>query len=109
MHRGFAVLAFPISDFHQELATDAEIQAFIQKHYPDTNFPVFGVSSLSDNPVYQRLREQLPKAAVQHNFFKYLVGPDGIALHLYSKARDPITLTEAVEHALRQKDSAKFQ
>jgi glutathione peroxidase-family protein len=109
MHRGFAVLAFPIADFHQELATDAEIQAFLQEHYPDTNFPVFGVSTLRENPVYQRLREQLPKESVQHNFFKYLVGPDGMALHLYPKARDPITLTEDIERALHKKDFQKVQ
>lgn len=98
-----------MADFHQELATDGEIQAFLQEHYPDTNFPVFGLSTLRDNPVYQRLREQLPKESVKHNFFKYLVGPDGMAIRLYSKARDPITLTEDIERALRQKDALKVQ
>lgn len=107
--RGFAVLAFPIADFHQEFATDAEIQAFLKENYPDTNFPVFGVSTLRDNPVYQRLRKQLPDQEVKHNFFKYLVGPDGMALHLYNKARDPSTLVDDIERELRKKDKAAFK
>jgi glutathione peroxidase len=102
--QGFSVLAFPITDFHQEFYSNNEIQSFIKETYPDTNFPVFGVSSLRDNPVYQRLQEQLPDQHVKHNFFKYLVGRDGIALHLYTKGRDPITLIDDIERQLKLKN-----
>ena len=119
----FSVLAFPILDFHQEYSSDAEIQSFLQEHYPDMiHFPVFSVSTLATNPVYQTLQQQelRPKSSsfashadhhhhhhhhpnvVQHNFFKYLVGPDGMAVQLYPKSRDPLTLLSEIEQFMAQ-------
>jgi glutathione peroxidase len=31
---GFSVLAFPSNDYHQELASNEDIAAFIEEHYP---------------------------------------------------------------------------
>ena len=88
------MLAFPSNDFHQELESNNAIQEFIKDEFPSTNFPVFGMSSLADNPVYKQLRKQLPDDGVRHNFFKYLVDRKGIARQLFPKARDPLTYSK---------------
>jgi glutathione peroxidase-family protein len=98
----FAILAFPIQDFHQEYDTNLEIQAFIKDHYPHTNFPIFSVSTMKDNVLYQQLQQQLPTQQVRHNFYKYLVGPDGIAVQLYPKSQSPLSLLEDIEQLLLQ-------
>ena len=100
--RGFSVLAFPSNDFHQELESNNAIQEFIKDEFPSTNFPVFGMSSLADNPVYKQLRKQLPDDGVRHNFFKYLVDRKGIARQLFPKARDPLTLEHDIELLLAE-------
>jgi glutathione peroxidase len=99
---GFTVLAFPTNDFRQEFDTNEEIGDFIQQEFPDVSFPVFGISSLRENPVYRQLKEHLPDQEVHHNFFKYLVGPNGIAVDLYSKKEDPLTLEPAIEKLLKE-------
>jgi glutathione peroxidase len=96
-YEGFAVLAFPTKDFHQELDSNEEIRHFIQNEFPQASFPIFGESSLKDNPVYKRLQEQLPEQHVQANFYKYLVDRNGIAVALYPKKRDPVTLEADIE------------
>lgn len=99
--RGFSVLAFPTTDFRQEFDTDVEIQSFLEQKFPETmNLPVFAVSSLHENPVYQQLHQHIPDQRVQHNFFKYLVNRDGIAVHLFTKAEDPLTLVHDIERVL---------
>ena len=100
--RGFSVLAFPISDFRQEYSTNEEIAAFLKSNFGQVNFPIFGVSSLADNPVYTALRKQLPDAHVEHNFFKYLVDRQGRAVKFFHKKQDPLTLTEEIERLLDQ-------
>jgi glutathione peroxidase-family protein len=52
--------------------------------------------------VYRQLKEHLPDQEVHHNFFKYLVGPNGIAVDLYSKKEDPLTLEPAIEKLLKE-------
>ena len=96
------MLAFPISDFRQEYSTNEEIAAFLKSNFGQVNFPVFGVSSLADNPVYTALRKQLPDAHVEHNFFKYLVDRQGRAVKFFHKKQDPLTLTEEIERLLDQ-------
>lgn len=99
---GFTVLAFPSNDFHQELETNDEIDTFLKRTFPEINFPVFASSSLKDNPVFQALQQQLPDEQVEHNFFKYLVDRDGIAIDLYHKRQDPLTLESAIEELLEE-------
>ena len=57
MDEGFTVLAFPSNDFHQELGSNEEIASFWSNEHPEATFPVFALSSLADNPVYQRIYE----------------------------------------------------
>lgn len=100
--RGFTVLAFPTNDFHQELATNAEIQDFVSKNYPQATFPIFGTSSLNDDAVYQHLGRQLPGSEVKHNFFKYLVNREGVAVKLFTKAQEPLSLRDEIEALLKE-------
>jgi glutathione peroxidase-family protein len=86
------VLAFPTTDFHQELKSDAAVQEFLDARYPDVDFPIFATTSLATNPVYIALRKQMPQAVVQHNFYKYLVNQRGIAVKFYPKNREPFSL-----------------
>jgi glutathione peroxidase len=107
--RGFSVLAFPTNDFHQELSTNEEIRDFVESNFEQVTFPIFGLSSLRENPVYQSLQKQLPDAHVQHNFFKYLVDRNGKAVKMFHKKEDPITLTEEIERLLDQGDGPKHK
>jgi glutathione peroxidase len=100
--QGFSVLAFPSNDFFQELDSNEDIHKFLQNEFPEVTFPIFGTTSLKENPVYQELQRQLPNEHVQHNFFKYLVGRDGVAVSLFHKRQDPLSLKPAVEEMLKQ-------
>lgn len=103
------MLAFPTNDFHQELASNEDIQAFVKSNFAQVTFPIFGLSSLQDNVVYKALREQLPEAHVQHNFFKYLVDRNGKAVTMFHKKDDPLTLTEEIEKLLDQSEGPKHK
>jgi glutathione peroxidase len=98
--KGFSVLAFPTNDFNQELGSNEQIQEYVSEHFPQVSFPVFGMTSLKDNPVYQTFQRQLPNAHVQHNFFKYLVDQNGVAVSMFHKKEDPLTLEEHIEKLL---------
>lgn len=99
---GFAVLAFPSNDYHQELETNDKIDHFLKTTFPEINFPVFASSSLKQNPVFQALQKQLPDDQIEHNFFKYLVDREGLAIDLYQKRQDPLTLESAIEELLEE-------
>lgn len=96
------MLAFPSDDFHQELATNEKIQEFVHTNYPQATFPIFGLSSLQDNPVYQTLSRQLPNTHVKHNFYKYLVNREGIAVKFYTKPQEPLSIREDIEELLQE-------
>lgn len=97
---GFSVMAFPTNDFRQELPTNEEIQSFVHERYPQATFPVLGLTSLHNNPVYQSLQQQMPEAHVRHNFYKYLVNRNGVAVKFYPKQTDPLELREDIAQLL---------
>ena len=101
MEEGFTVLAFPTNDFHQELDNNEEIAGFWSNEFPEATFPVLGLSSLKENPVYQRIHQQLPDQHVRHNFFKYLVNREGVAIRMFTKKQNPLTLTEEIREFLQ--------
>lgn len=110
--RGFTVLAFPTNDFHQEPGEDSEIQSFVQEKFPQVTFPVFGKSSLAENPVYNKMERHLQKLGnndvVKHNFFKYLVNRQGLAVKLFNKKQEPLSLQGAIEELLEEKMPKKM-
>lgn len=97
--RGFSVLAFPLSDFHQELPSNNKIQEFLNEEYPQVNFPIFGLSTLNDNIVYQKV--QSPGKEVRHNFFKYLLDRNGKVVQYYTKKQDPSMIAQDIEDLLQ--------
>lgn len=97
------MLAFPISDFHQELPTNDAILEYVQGKFPQTNFPIFGLSSLAENPVYEDLQRTSGRK-VQWNFFKYLVDRKGKVVEVYSHQQSPFSMTEDIEKLLAESD-----
>lgn len=104
MDEGFVVLAFPSNDYHQELESNEEISNFWNNEFPEATFPVFALSSLEDNPVYQRIHEHMPDEHVKHNFFKYLVNREGVAVKMFTKKQDPSSLQDEILQFLKDTD-----
>lgn len=98
--KGFSVLAFPTNDFHQELPENDAIQNFVKENFPQVTFPVFGISSLNNNPVYVALHKQMPETKIEWNFFKYLVNDKGIPVAFYTLHDAPLTLSDSIEALL---------
>ena len=105
MEEGFTVLAFPSNDFHQELDSNEAVSNFWSNEFPEATFPIFSLSSLADNPVYQRIRQHLPDQLVKHNFFKFLVNREGVAVKMFTKKQDPFSFKEEIKQFLQ--DSSK--
>lgn len=94
--KGFSVLAFPISDFHQELGSNEEILSFVQENFPKVNFPLFSLSSLDESPVYQNIRKQKPGNPVKWNFYKFLVDWNGQVVHTYDLKVSPMQIADKI-------------
>ena len=102
MEEGFTVLAFPTNDFKQELESNEAIANFWSNEFPEATFPIFSLSSLADNPVYQRIREHLPEQHVKHNFFKFLVNREGVAVRMFTKKQDPLSIKDEIRKFLQE-------
>mmetsp|Transcript_16411 Transcript_16411/g.41148 ORF Transcript_16411/g.41148 Transcript_16411/m.41148 type:complete len:117 (+) Transcript_16411:608-958(+) len=100
--KGFSVLAFPISDFHQELGSNEEIISFVHENFPQVDFPLFGLSSLEKSPVYQSIRKQKPEASVRWNFYKFLVDRNGQVVEVFDLKVNPLKLTDRIEILLNE-------
>jgi glutathione peroxidase len=90
---GLVVLGFPCDQFgHQEPGNEQEIQRFCSSTYRVT-FPLFAkleVNGPGAHPLFQHLKAEQKgaqgKEAIQWNFTKFLVGPDGTVLKRYASA-----------------------
>ena len=96
------ILAFPTNDFHQEKGSDQDIEIKVKELlgedlYQSKHFVLFQKSSLADNPVYQLLRKHMPEHKVQHNFFKYLIGRDGVPVGFYPKKTTLLDMEEDIQ------------
>lgn len=98
--RGFSVLAFPISDFHQELGSNEDILSYVQENFPQVDFPLFGLNSLEKSPVYQSIQKQKPEVIVRWNFFKFLVDRNGQVVEVFDLKVNPLKLTDRIEDLL---------
>ena len=104
--QGFTVLAFPSNDYGQEFPENRDIQKFIQTNYPQVTFPVLGTSHLPENPVYQLLQQQMPGFHVKHNFYKYLINRQGIAVKFFDKKTNPRAIQNDIEELLSAPSNA---
>eukprot|EP00051_Salpingoeca_urceolata_P028421 m.486772 g.486772 ORF g.486772 m.486772 type:complete len:129 (-) comp24588_c0_seq1:443-829(-) len=114
----FVILAFPCNEFlHQEPKANSVIKQFALAHnYTD---PLFAKSDVNDvckgstdqcaassadccptnNGVYEFLKSKIP-GKVQWNFYKYLVGKDGVPMQRFNTAEYANKLQPAVQKAL---------
>lgn len=89
-NNNLVILAFPTNDFQQESGSDEEIKKHVidflgPELYNNPNFVLFQKSSLQDNAVYELLRKHIPNRKVKHNFYKYIVGKDGLPTSFHTK------------------------
>ena len=103
----FEVLGFPCNQFGaQEPGSAEQIQEFCQTQYSVT-FPMFEkieVNGEGAHPLYQWLRSQDAGSgdtdAIQWNFEKFLVGPDGQVIKRYAPTTEPAALKGDIAEAL---------
>lgn len=101
--RGFSVVAFPISDFNQELGSNQEIEAFVKENFPHVDFPIMGLSSLDESPVFRLLQGQVDQEErVRWNFFKYLVDGNGQVSKVFDQRVNPLALADDIESLLEE-------
>ena len=105
--RGFTVIAFPMSDFRQELGSNEEIEEYVKENFPQVDFPIMSLSSLSTNPVYKILQEEGGSDGVKWNFFKYLVDGNGQVVKMYDQRTNPLSLTGDIESLLEDEEEKK--
>jgi len=98
------ILAFPTNDFHQEPGTNEEIEEKVKdllgEEYDNPNFILFHKSKLEHNPIYKAFRIHLPEHEVKHNFYKYLIGRDGVPVAFYSKKQTLFDMEAAIKDEL---------
>lgn len=106
------ILAFPTNDFQQEPGTNEEIGETVSKLlgpelYHSPNFFLFKKSPLKTNPVYKLLTKQMPENVVQHNFFKYVIGRDGLPLKFYTKKDSLLEVITELKGEFKNMDRLK--
>ncbi len=88
--RGLVVLGFPSNDFSQESGSNKEIADFCENTF-NVKFPMFVKSSVSGrtaNPLFKQLTSA-SGTAPRWNFYKYLVGRDGVKVSAFNSSVEP--------------------
>ncbi|KAL7475991.1 hypothetical protein ACHAW6_001882 [Cyclotella cf. meneghiniana] len=106
--RGFAVLAFPSNDFHQEKDTDKEILEYVREQFPQVSFPIFSRSPLESNVVFQLCRRHTGETP-GWNFHKYLVDGEGRAVKSYGHKVQPLQIEEDIVRLLEENEARATQ
>jgi len=105
--KGLVILGFPVNDFRsQEPGTDEEIKAFCTSTY-DVKFQMFSKVSVKGDdicPLYKLLTDpkQVPASlgAIEWNFEKFLLDPEGHVVKHFRSKITPEMLTEDIEKLL---------
>jgi glutathione peroxidase len=108
--QGFVVLGFPCNQFgKQEPGTPDEISSFCQKNY-GVSFPMFAkvdVNGKRAHPLFDWLKSEAPgllgTTMIKWNFTKFLISPDGKAVHRYGSSTKP----REIESDIRRYISSK--
>lgn len=109
--KNLVILAFPTNDFRQEPGDNEEIEVKVKEllgeEYNNPNFMLFHKSKLEHNPVYKYLRKHMPEPEhqVRHNFFKYLIGKDGVPVAFYTKKQTLFDMENAIVDELETDNS----
>lgn len=106
--KGLVLIGVPSDDFgKQEHATNAEIKAFCEGF--DVSFPLAEknvVSGAGAHPFYRWLAAELGEGALPRwNFFKYLIGRDGMPRGTWPSRVTPMSaeMRKAIDEALAAK------
>jgi len=98
--KNLVILAFPTNDFKQEQGGNEDIEIKVKEllgdEYDNPNFMLFHKSKLEHNPIYKSLRNHMPEHEVKHNFFKYLIGKDGVPVAFYTKKQTLFDMEDAI-------------
>src|SRR4051794_24425631 len=105
--RGLVVLGFPCDQFgNQEPGDEETINAFCSLTY-HVDFPMFAkveVNGDDAHPLFAWLQVELPGPrgnALEWNFTKFLVGPDGRAVQRYRPRTEPDEIAPDLDPLLR--------
>ncbi|MCH5462674.1 glutathione peroxidase [Lactobacillus sp. LC28-10] len=93
--QGFEVLGLPSNQFHQELDSNEETEAYCQMHYGVT-FPMtkqVRVNGDDEDPLFTYLKDTAGHGRIKWNFTKFLIGRDGQLIDRYA----PVTKPEKIE------------
>lgn len=98
------IFAFPTNDFHQEQKTNEEIEIIVKEllgeEYDNPNFLLFHKSTLQHNPIFKALKTHLPDHEVKTNFYKYLIGRDGVPEGFYTDQQSLFDIEAAIKDEL---------
>ncbi|WP_203651607.1 glutathione peroxidase [Secundilactobacillus yichangensis] len=100
--QGFEVLGLPSNQFHQELGSDEETEAYCQLHYGVT-FPMtkqVRVNGDDEDPLFTYLKDTAGHGRIKWNFTKFLIGRDGQMINRYAPVFKPEKIEPAIVEAL---------
>jgi len=107
--KGFVILGFPANDFMgQEPGTNEEIAKFCSAKY-DVTFPMFSKITVKGDQINDLYLWLISKSdrheAIEWNFAKFLVGPDGKVVARFKPPTKPDSaeVTKAIEAHLPSK------
>ena len=72
----------------------------MDENFPQVDFPLFSLSSLKENPVYQKLHKQKPDHHIKGNFYKFLIDWNGQVVEFYNKKVSPMQISDQIEQLL---------
>jgi glutathione peroxidase len=88
--QGLVVLGFPSNDFAQETGSNKDIADFCENTF-GVKFPMFsktGVTGKNANPLFRQLAAKTGTPP-RWNFYKYVIGRDGVSVVSFNSMADP--------------------
>lgn len=88
--QGLVVLGFPSNDFAQESSSNQEIADFCENTF-GVKFPMFSRTSVAGknaNPLFRQLAAKTGTPP-RWNFYKYVIGRDGVSVVSFNSMTDP--------------------
>lgn len=76
------------------------MKELLGEEYKNPNFMLFHKSKLEHNPIYKALKMHLPEHKVKHNFYKYIIGRDGVPVAFFSKKQTLFDIEAAIQDEL---------
>lgn len=88
--QGLVVLGFPSNDFAQETGSNKAIADFCESTF-GVKFPMFAKSSVTGTEANSLFRQLAVKTGTvpRWNFYKYVIGRDGIGVTSFNSMTDP--------------------